>query len=201
MKTIIGLGRAGCKIAESFSQYPQYKIYKIDVGIEESKNCFNFPELGSIEEYESNCPSFKKFFRYVKGEVLFVTSCGYVSAASLKILEHLKNKCEINVLYIKPDPSLLPEIKSLNDNVLFGVLQQFARSALFKRIYLIDNLKMSEIVGDVPLRDHFNKINQLISSTIHMINVFRPANFRYEGYLTRGVDPGHMFRNFLNVKH
>jgi len=172
MKIIIGLGSAGCNIAESFSQYPQYDIYKIDTDLKESKNCFNFPSFDTLEEYESKCPSLKKFFRYVKGEVLFITSCGRITAAALKILEQLKDKCEINILYIRPDRTLLPELKTLNNNVIFGVLQQYARSGLFKRMYLVDNVKLSEIVGDVPLREHYNSLNQLISSTIHMINVF-----------------------------
>ncbi len=30
MDTIIGLGRAGCAIAEKFTQHPQYKVFKID---------------------------------------------------------------------------------------------------------------------------------------------------------------------------
>ncbi len=30
---IIGLGNAGCAIADKFAQYPQYDIYKIDVGL------------------------------------------------------------------------------------------------------------------------------------------------------------------------
>ena len=176
MKTIIGLGAAGCNIAESFSQYPQYKIYKIDTNMEDAKNCYNLPDLKSPEEYEAKCPSFKKFFRYVKGDVLFITSCGYVSAASLRILEHLKNKCNINILYVKPDLTLLPETKMLNHNVLFGVLQEYARSGIFNRIYLVDNTKMSEIAGDVPLREHYNTINQLISSTMHMVNVFKNSD-------------------------
>ena len=39
MKTIIGLGTAGCNIAASFSKYPQYKIYKINKGLQNSKDC------------------------------------------------------------------------------------------------------------------------------------------------------------------
>ena len=31
MDTVIGLGKAGCAIADKFSQYPQYKIFKIDI--------------------------------------------------------------------------------------------------------------------------------------------------------------------------
>ena len=30
MDTIVGLGKAGCAIADKFSKYPQYKIFKID---------------------------------------------------------------------------------------------------------------------------------------------------------------------------
>ena len=182
MNTIIGLGSAGCKIADIFSQYPQYKIYKMDAGLEEDKNCFSFKTLNSPEEYERACPSLKKFFRYAKGDVLFITSCGYVSAASLRVLEHLKNKCNINILYVKPDLTLLPESKVLNHNVLFGVLQEYARSGIFNRVYLVDNDVMSGIIGDVPLREHYDRINQLIASTIHMINVFNNSESEIETF-------------------
>ena len=33
MQTVIGLGKAGCNIADHLSQYPQYQIKKIDVGL------------------------------------------------------------------------------------------------------------------------------------------------------------------------
>ena len=29
MDTVIGLGKAGCAIADKFAQYPQYKTFKI----------------------------------------------------------------------------------------------------------------------------------------------------------------------------
>ena len=32
---VIGLGDAGCNIADCFSQYPQYKIFKINVDMRE----------------------------------------------------------------------------------------------------------------------------------------------------------------------
>ena len=44
---IIGLGKAGCAIAECFSQYPQYNIFKIDVGIES-----DFDFIGQYEDAE-----------------------------------------------------------------------------------------------------------------------------------------------------
>ena len=38
MDTIIGLGKAGCAIADKFDQYPQYKVFKIDSEGLDSKN-------------------------------------------------------------------------------------------------------------------------------------------------------------------
>jgi len=172
MQTIIGLGKAGCNIADQFAQHQQYKIYKIDTGLKKEPRCYNFPEYDHPEKYEENCPSLKGFFKNVKGSVLFITSCGFISASSLKILEQIKHKCQISILYIRPNRTLLPELKVLNDNVIFHVLQEYTRSAVFERIYLVDNTQVSKIIGDVPLREHFNKLNELIVYTIHMMNVF-----------------------------
>jgi hypothetical protein len=172
MQTIVGLGKAGCSIADKFAQYPQYKIYKIDTGLKKAPRCYNFPEHNHPEKYEEQCPNLKSFFKNVKNDVLFITSCGFISAALLRIIEQIKHKCQISILYIRPNRTLLPELKLRNDNVIFHVLQEYARSAVFERIYLIDNEQIAKIVGDVPIRDHFDKLNELIAYTIHMMNVF-----------------------------
>ena len=49
---IIGLGAAGCRIADCFSKYPQYNIYKVDVGLK-GDNCYSVPKCITAEEYES----------------------------------------------------------------------------------------------------------------------------------------------------
>ena len=60
---VIGLGDAGCNIADCFSQYSQYKIFKINVDIE-GKGCYNVPILETAEEYESHdYPKIKSFFK------------------------------------------------------------------------------------------------------------------------------------------
>ena len=176
MQTIIGLGKAGCRIADQFAQYPQYTTYKIDTGLKKEPRCYNFPKQDHPEKYEENCPNLKQFFKGVNGDVLLATSCGSISASVLRILEQIKHKCQISILYIRPDRSVLPELKVLNDNVMFHVLQEYARSAVFERIYLVDNIEVSKIIGDVPLREHFNKLNELIVYTIHMMNVFNHSD-------------------------
>ena len=170
---IVGLGEAGCNIADNFKKYPQYKVYKIDTDLKKSKGVYALKHQNTPEAYEENFPNLKRtFFKEVMQDVLFITSCGFISGASLRLLEQLKDKCQISVLYVRPDIANLSRDKTLQENLIFNVLQECARSGMFKRLYIVDNLKMSEIVGDVPVREYFNQINQLVSSTVHMINVF-----------------------------
>ena len=173
---IIGLGQAGCNIADMLSAYPQYKTYKIDVGIEGTR-CYDVKRQKGPEEYEKNVPSMKTFFRGIKGETLFIIGgSGHISAMCLRIMEQIKDKCEISVLYIKPDTSLLSKNKTLHEKATYGVLQEFARSGLLKMLYLVSNINLENILGEVPIIGYNSKINELIVSTVHMVNVFRNSS-------------------------
>ena len=61
MDTIVGLGKAGCAIADKFAQYPQYKVFKIDSeGLDsKSKNNYVLTKQGSPEDYETSVRSMK----------------------------------------------------------------------------------------------------------------------------------------------
>lgn len=172
METIIGLGNAGCNIAEQFSKYPQYEVYRIDSKKRTGKNFKLIPKCSSHEEYEKMCPSMKSFLKNVNDSCLFVVGgSGTISGASLKILETIKER-KINILYVKPDTEFLSDTKHKQHRAVFQVLQQFARSNLFERMYIVENEKISDILGDLPIADYYNKINEFIVSSIHMINVF-----------------------------
>lgn len=54
------------RIIDCFSMYPQYSVFKINVGIEDSVHSKGMQKCSSHEEYEKNCPSFKKFFKGLK---------------------------------------------------------------------------------------------------------------------------------------
>jgi hypothetical protein len=173
---VVALGQAGCNIADMLSQYPQYKAYKIDAGLE-GKRCYDVKPQKGPEEYEKNVPSMKTFFRGIKGETLFIVGgSGHISAMCLRIMEQIKDKCELSVLYIRPDTSLLSKNKSLHENATFNVLQQFARSGLLKMLYLVSNTNLENILGEVPIIGYNSKINELLVSTIHMINVFKNSD-------------------------
>jgi len=174
MDTVIGLGEAGCNIADEFAKYSQYKIYKIDNGLDglKQEGVYDMPWQDSTERYEEKCPDMTNFFRGLSGDVLFVLGgSGNISGAALTILEHIKH-CNINILYIRPDLDSINIIKQRQEWVVFNVLQEYARSGVFERIYLVDNSKVEQALGNVPVIGYYDKLNSVIVSSLHMINVY-----------------------------
>ena len=167
MDTIIGLGEAGCNIAEEFLQYPQYEVYTIDSTKRDTQAKFKkLIVRSSHEEYEDKCPSMKSYFKDVRGTVLFILGgSGAISGATLKILSYLKN-CKINILFVKPDLALMTEHKRTQHKIVFQVLQQYARSSVLERMYVVDNLKLESILGELPVIGYYEKINSLVASTV-----------------------------------
>lgn len=173
MDVIFGLGKAGCNIADCFKQYSQYEVHKIDAGIK-GENCITVAKKSSHEQY--NAPEYKKFQDVAKKfedrDILFIIGgSGNISGASLKIMRYFK-KSRVNVLYVSSDPSLLTDIKFLQDRATFHILQEYARSGMINCIYLVSNKQIEEMLGGIPVKKYYETINQHIVSTIHMINIF-----------------------------
>ena len=175
METIIGIGKVGCNIARKFEKYPQYKVYK--VGSEESKEkrYLKLPVYESQEEYEANPPKVGNFFRGISSEPVMFVLCGasMVTGVSLVMMQQLVEKgCKIRVLYVHPEVELLGESKALQERVVRNVLQQYARSAAIDRVYLISNVALEEMSEDLTIMNYHDTLNELASSTVHMINYF-----------------------------
>jgi len=172
MDTLIGLGKAGCNIVKCFSQYPQYECYYIDSEQCEEDNFFFVDKQRSIEDYEKSCPEFGDYFDNVTDEILFVVGgSGDISGLSLRIMETLRDK-RLNVLYVQPDLDLLSDAGRKQERVVYNVLQQYARSGLFDRLYLVSNPAIEEIIGKVSILRYNEQLNRLIVSILHMVNVF-----------------------------
>jgi hypothetical protein len=169
---IIGLGKAGCNIADAFAKYPQYNIYKIDTELE-GENSLSVKKQKGPEEYEANAPSMKSFFKNTEGDTLLVIGgSGDISAMCLRVMEQIKSSCDINVLYIRPDVQLLSEVKKMHEKVTYNVLQEYTRSGQIRGICLVSNPELENILDNVPIMGYYDKLNELIISTIHMINVY-----------------------------
>jgi hypothetical protein len=184
---IIGLGGAGCRIAESFSQYPEYKgIYKIDSSEHKGAGKFlKIKEYKAPEDYEKGCPPMKRFFSKLGDEVVFIVGgSGRCSLMSLAILEKIKDR-KITVVFVKPDSSLLSEEKRKIGRTVFGVLQEYSRSGLFDSMLIVDNVAVQNMLDDVPIMNLLDKMNTFIVSTLHMINVYGNIDSVYESKIDK----------------
>ena len=175
---VVGLGTAGCNIAQCLEKYPQYKIHYIDTDLREN-NFLKISRQTSIEQYESNAPDVRSFLKDIGNDITFIIGgSGSISAMSLSVLEQVKEK-NITIVYIQPKLSSLTGKKKLLERMTFGILQEYARSGLFKNIYLINNQKIVDIAGQLPVIGYFNKINEIIATTLHFINVFENTKYIY----------------------
>jgi hypothetical protein len=172
MDTLIGLGQAGCNIVKEFSKYPQYECYYIDSDIRQEASFYKVEKQDNCEKYENNAPSFDGFFDNVTDNILFVVGgSGAISGLSLTVLEKIKDK-NINVLYVQPDTQLLGELGRKQERLVQQILQQYARSGLFKMLYLVSNPSLEKIVNNVSILNYNKQLNELIVATTHMLNVF-----------------------------
>ena len=177
---LIGLGKLGCEVATALKQHPQYKVYQIGIGLQGLKKdgYFNFPEFKKPEDYEAKCPSVKNFLKSVSGDtVLIVSGAELISAASLRIIETIKAKAKVSILYYKEDASPLDKTRKYMDKIAFSVFQEYARSGACNRAYLVSQKALSSLIGDVPVLEFRMKTISTLASMFHMINVLQRDEF------------------------
>lgn len=177
MSTVIGLGIQGCAIANEFKKYTPYTVYNISVGSKRTygKN-FYIKEQEEPEQYEEKCPPLKNFFKNVKDDVLFIVDgAEIISAASLQILSHIKH-CKIRILYVRSEAKYLSKEQKLNECAVRGVLQEYARSAVFDMITFVDVPLIGSTLTGLTVKNYHSKINEVLVSTLHMIEVFSRTN-------------------------
>lgn len=173
MISIIGIGNGASAIATKFSFIDNYQVYCLNDSIgTNTKNEYYIEAYDDPDEYEEHLPDLSNFFKGVRERVqVFITGASMSSNYALGILEQIKDR-EIDLFYIKPDTELLTGTPLLLDNVAFGVLQEYARSGLFKSITLISNLNLEQALGEIPIKTYYDVLNESIFSTVHYLNFF-----------------------------
>ena len=177
MKTILGIGNAGCNVVEQLSQYPVYECFYISNEINKtSKYKFKLAEHEGPEQYEAmDMSKLHKWLDKIKTKCT-VMLCGASDSTgiTLRALEHLHRKgVKIEIVYFMPETEVLSETKVLHERSVRGILQNFARSGLFEKICLVSNLRLEEIAGSTNVFDYYNQINHVFTSTYYMMDVFR----------------------------
>ena len=173
MITTIGIGKAGSNIASQFRDNKEYKVYCLSGEVNKtSKSEYKLKTFDKQEDYEENIPNLSKFFKEVTKNIQ-VFICGSSKSANytLGILQQIKNK-KIDLFYIKPDTDLLIGNIKLQENAVFGILQQYARSGLLNSMTIFSNPILEQTIGNVPIKKYFDTINQTIYYSVHYKNLF-----------------------------
>ena len=174
---IIGLGKAGCKIAELFKEYTQYSVFLLDSDdkYKRRKNCFYIPSQQSAELYDANAIDLTKLVKSLDDdeEVYFIVcGSGKISSCSLWILQQISDK-KLNIIYIKSDVSTLDKNSILRNRAHMNILQEYTRSGVFEKMFIFENNAVSSIIGKTSILNFYPKINRLIATSIHWLNIYR----------------------------
>ena len=174
MISVIGIGNAACNIVEKFKSQPNnYDVYCLGSKRENSKDSFKLESYEDPEDYEKNTPKLKTFFKGIQDNVqVFIVGSSFSSNYTLGILEQIKDK-KIEIFYVKPDTELLTGIPKLIENTVYGVLQEYARSGLFKSFTIFSNTELEKSLPNISIKNYFDTINQAIFSSVHYINFFK----------------------------
>tara|TARA_R110000796_G_scaffold197636_2_gene313950 strand:+ start:4093 stop:4938 length:846 start_codon:yes stop_codon:yes gene_type:complete len=156
---VIGIGNAGREICKLFKD-KGYNTYSIDT----HSNAFvKFPKVRTIEEAEKVQIDLTELKNNVKSDEILciMAGSGLITGACLKILENFKDK-QINFLYIQPDTSFMNNSGKTRERVIRNILQEFARSGLFNKIWMVSNKNISNLSSDISIDNYFEKINEKI---------------------------------------
>jgi hypothetical protein len=172
MISVLGIGKFCSQLCSYFSVYPQYKTYSISTD-KETGNSFVLPVYKNAEEYEKRYP--EQLNNYICDNntdiSVFIDGSEAISGIILKLLETLKNK-NISIFYIRSDLDLVSNIEKIQDKICFSVLQEYTRSGLFTNFICIDKNKIEKILNNVSILEFDEKFFELISSTVHYVNVY-----------------------------
>jgi len=172
MISVVGIGNAASAIAEKFSEIDNYEVYLLNDKVARGTRKHKLETFNAPEEYETNIPNLGKFFKGIRERTqVFVMGSSMSSNYVLGILEQIRDK-EIDLFYIRPDIELLTGLPRTIEKVAFGILQEYARSGLFRSITLISNLNLEKTLGEVPIKTYYETLNSSIFSTIHHLNYF-----------------------------
>ena len=170
MKTVICLGPKACDIGELFENDNSFQVKLIDKEIE-GDNCYSLAKQKNPEDYEKNVPDMSAFLSDVCNEILFITTgeCDVLSS-SLKILQQVKDK-NITVIYLRPNADFLGRQGILQDRMAFNIFQEYTRSGLFKRLFLINEENIEQhLLNEMPITEIYDSYLKMIRNFILNLN-------------------------------
>ena len=171
IEKIIGIGDGGSQLAEHFKKYYDYSVLCVS-----AKGEIKIPTTKKVEDLEQKMVETKaKWSKTLKtfagnDDLLFIINgAAKSSAASLVLMEEVKENLK-SVIFIKSDPNTINGTAKLQQKAALMILQEFARSGLLEKLYIVDNLELEKINPEVNILNYYEQLNELVVSTFHMIN-------------------------------
>lgn len=173
MISLLGIGNTGINVINKLSSYQKFNLLEID----ENKN---IKKQKTPEDYENNCPNFKKMFSTINNDIyVFLSAAGNISGVLLKTLEQLKIKNIYLILFLTEE-SMLTKTARLQQKIVLGVMQEYARSGLIVKLYIINNSNLETLLGEVSLDQYYDKLNEVFCYTFYNIMYFKNAKALFE---------------------
>ena len=171
IEKIIGIGDGGSQLAEHFKKYYDYSVLCVS-----AKGKIKIPTTKKVEDLEQKMFETKaKWSKTLKtfagdDDLLFIINgAAKSSAVSLVLMEEVKENLK-SVIFIKSDPNTINGTAKLQQKAALMILQEFARSGLLEKLYIVDNLELEKINPEVNILNYYEQLNELVVSTFHMIN-------------------------------
>ena len=174
MISLIGIGEAGCNVVSLFENHREYNCFLFSEDQENTKYTRKLSKVEKAEDCEGKAP---KLSSYKTEEAIqdrvqvFLCGSSFSANYTLAILQQIRDR-EIDIFYIKPDVDLLIGNSKLQERAIFGILQEYARSGLFKSFTILSNPAIEKTIGEIPIKKYFDTINKSIYYAVHYLNVF-----------------------------
>ena len=172
MVNVVGLGKFSSDISDRFSKNSRYDTYKVDFDLPKTKDSRGLILHESPEKIEEKCPSMSYFLKGARGAShLFLEGRDPSAAASLKVLQGMDHG-KTDVFYIHPEEVDLNGKIGKNENVAFHVLQEYARTGLFKNLFIFKTDDIERAIGEISLISYYDILKDTISRTVQMVDYF-----------------------------
>lgn len=175
MDKIIGIGKLGCAVADEFSEYPEYRVYKIDDTLVE-KGTLCIETRSNIQGYEDDFDELEAeiYLRSIKKQdhVLMIVEGGApISGICLRVAEVI-SEAKVSVLYIAPDRPTISSVQKRDDKITFNIFQEYARSGVFQSVYLAHRTAIETMVGNVTIKEYEKSFCRSLAYVVAMVNYF-----------------------------
>lgn len=167
--TVLGLGNFGCSMALLFEK--KYKAFLFDVERWKSDGFIQLKQEKTHEKMDEIDIPIDWIEDGFSDVLVFVCGSGIVSGCLLNLLEKIKDK-NMSIVYFVPLENSLTKQRKINHELVFNVLQEYARSGLFEELIIFDEKLMLENVPDITLLNKYDKINNSIFNIIENIKFY-----------------------------